>query len=69
MLAREERDALSTVDREMESGQTKLRGLMKKFAENVDKMNKAKEQIHDLLSRSKTTDFLQVRLTCDCQST
>ncbi|XP_071360842.1 E3 ubiquitin/ISG15 ligase TRIM25 isoform X2 [Trachinotus anak] len=59
MLMRDERDALIAVDREMESGQTKLRGLMKKFTENIDNMSKAKEDIHSLLSQSQTLAFLQ----------
>lgn len=61
MLIREERDALTAVDREMESGQTKHRTLMKKFAENIDNMSKAKEDIHSLLGQSQTLAFLQVR--------
>ena len=61
MLARDERDALNAVDREMESGQTKLKGLMKKFTENINIMSKAKEDIHSLLSQSQTLAFLQVR--------
>ncbi|XP_074487175.1 E3 ubiquitin/ISG15 ligase TRIM25 isoform X3 [Sebastes fasciatus] len=59
MLAREERDALNAVDRELEGGQTKLKGLEKKFTENVDSMSKAKEDIHSLLSQSQTLAFLQ----------
>uniref|UniRef100_A0A671TF56 RING-type E3 ubiquitin transferase n=1 Tax=Sparus aurata TaxID=8175 RepID=A0A671TF56_SPAAU len=59
MLARDEREALNAVDREMESGQTKLKGLMKKFTENIDIMSKAKEDIHSLLSQSQTLAFLQ----------
>ncbi|XP_073330634.1 E3 ubiquitin/ISG15 ligase TRIM25-like isoform X2 [Pagrus major] len=59
MLARDERDALNAVDREMESGQTKLKGLVKKFTENIDIMSKAKEDIHSLLSQSQTLAFLQ----------
>ncbi|XP_030603756.1 E3 ubiquitin/ISG15 ligase TRIM25-like isoform X2 [Archocentrus centrarchus] len=59
MLAQEERDALTSVDREVETGQTKLRVLMKKFSDNVDNLNKAKEDIHSLLSRSQTLAFLQ----------
>lgn len=61
MLAREEREALSTVDRELGSGQTKLDTLKKKFTENIDSMSKAKEDIHSLLSQSQTLAFLQVR--------
>lgn len=59
MLARDERDALNAVDREVETGQTKLQGLVKKFTENIDNMNKAKEEIHSLLSQSQTLQFLQ----------
>uniref|UniRef100_A0A3Q1G3K7 RING-type E3 ubiquitin transferase n=1 Tax=Acanthochromis polyacanthus TaxID=80966 RepID=A0A3Q1G3K7_9TELE len=59
MLARDERDALNAVDREVESGQTKLRLLVKKFAENVDNMNKAKDDIHGLLTQSRSLTFLQ----------
>ncbi|XP_029295722.1 E3 ubiquitin/ISG15 ligase TRIM25 isoform X2 [Cottoperca gobio] len=60
MLAREERDALNAVDRELEGGQTKLKGLGKKFSENVVNMSKAKEDIHSHLSQSQTQAFLQV---------
>ncbi|XP_022595717.1 E3 ubiquitin/ISG15 ligase TRIM25-like isoform X3 [Seriola dumerili] len=63
MLTREERDSLIAVDREMESGQTKLRTLMKKFTENIDNMSKAKEDIHSLLSQSQTLAFLQASFT------
>lgn len=60
MLVQDERDALNAVDREVETGQTKLRVLMKKFGDNIDNMTKAKEEIHSLLSRSQTQAFLQV---------
>lgn len=60
LLARDERDALNAVDRELESGQTKLKVLMKKFAGNVDNMNKAKEYVRCLLAQSQTLAFLQV---------
>lgn len=61
LLARDERDALNAVDREQESGQTKLKGLMKKFTGNVENMSKAKEEIHCLLAQSQTLAFLQVQ--------
>lgn len=60
LLAQEERDALNAVDRELESGQTKLKVLMKKFAGNINSMNKAKEDIRSLLAQSQTLAFLQV---------
>ncbi|XP_073332014.1 E3 ubiquitin/ISG15 ligase TRIM25-like isoform X2 [Pagrus major] len=59
MLDREERDALNAVGRELESDQTKLKFLMKKFTQNIDIMSKAKEDIHSLLSQSQTLAFLQ----------
>lgn len=60
MLAREEQEALKSIDREVETGQTKIRGMVAKFNDNIDKMSKAKERIHRLLSRSHTQSFLQV---------
>ncbi|XP_034544465.1 E3 ubiquitin/ISG15 ligase TRIM25 isoform X2 [Notolabrus celidotus] len=59
MLAREERDSLTAVDREMETGQLKLDVLRKKFTENVNNLTKAKEDIHNLLTQSHTLDFLK----------
>lgn len=60
MLAREEHDALNAVEHELETGQTKLKVLSKKFTGNIDSMNRAKEEIHRLLSQSQTQAFLQV---------
>ncbi|XP_020795470.2 E3 ubiquitin/ISG15 ligase TRIM25 isoform X2 [Boleophthalmus pectinirostris] len=59
MLTLAENEALGVVDRELETGQTKLEGLMKKFNENVDNMSKVKEQIYTLLGQSQTQAFLQ----------
>lgn len=59
MLTLAENEALTTVDRELDMGQTKLDGLMKKFTENVDNMSKAKEQIYSLLGETQTQAFLQ----------
>ncbi|XP_008278020.1 E3 ubiquitin/ISG15 ligase TRIM25-like isoform X2 [Stegastes partitus] len=59
MLAREEQDALNAVDQEVESGHTKVRVLVKKFTDNIDNMNKAKNDIHDLLGQSRSLAFLQ----------
>lgn len=61
MLAKEERNALNVVEHELESGQTRIRSLIKKFNENVDSISKAKEDLHRLLSQSQTLAFLQVR--------
>ncbi|KAJ0033406.1 hypothetical protein NQD34_000513 [Periophthalmus magnuspinnatus] len=59
MLTLAENEALMVVDRELETGQSKLEGLMKKFNENVDSMSKTKEQIYTLLGQSQTQAFLQ----------
>lgn len=59
LLTLAENEALVTVDREVESGQSKLDALMKKFNENVDSMSKAKEQIYTLLSQTQSQAFLQ----------
>ncbi|KAM8878291.1 E3 ubiquitin/ISG15 ligase TRIM25 isoform 1-T2 [Spinachia spinachia] len=63
MLSRDEHDALTSVDRELEGGQTKLKNLAKKFTENVESMSKAKEEIHSLLSQCHTQSFLQASFT------
>ncbi|XP_019939606.2 E3 ubiquitin/ISG15 ligase TRIM25 isoform X2 [Paralichthys olivaceus] len=60
MLTQEENIALNAVDREVETGETKLKVLMKKFTENIEKMGMAKDSINSLLSRSQTMAFLQV---------
>ncbi|KAM4750433.1 E3 ubiquitin/ISG15 ligase TRIM25-like [Anableps anableps] len=59
LLAREERDALKAIDKEVETGEAKIRGLVTKFSENVDNIGKAKEEIHRLLGQSQTLAFLQ----------
>ncbi|XP_046899941.1 E3 ubiquitin/ISG15 ligase TRIM25 isoform X3 [Hypomesus transpacificus] len=69
MLDREEREALNTVDREQESGQTKLQGLMKKFDQNIDKMSGARDDINNLLSQSESLAFLQASVDLPSQAT
>ncbi|KAM7418476.1 hypothetical protein PAMA_015883 [Pampus argenteus] len=59
ILAQEECNAMTAVDREVETGQIKLKVLMKKFSDNIDNMSKAKGNIHSLLSQSQTLAFLQ----------
>lgn len=63
LLDQVERDALTAVQRELETGQNKLEALIKKFTENIDSMSSAEEEIRSLLSQSRTLAFLQVR--CD----
>ncbi|XP_028255671.1 E3 ubiquitin/ISG15 ligase TRIM25-like isoform X2 [Parambassis ranga] len=59
LLALEERDALNSVDREVETGQAKIKNLVKKFTKNIEDMSKAKDEIRSLLSQSQTMTFLQ----------
>ncbi|XP_039889315.1 E3 ubiquitin/ISG15 ligase TRIM25-like isoform X2 [Simochromis diagramma] len=59
ILAQDEREAQTEVDRELELGQMKLRDLTKKFDENYNRMGKAREDINRLLSQSQTSAFLQ----------
>ncbi len=59
-LAQEEGKAQHEVDRELETGLTKLRDLTKRLTENSEKMGKAREDINSLLSQSQTLAFLQV---------
>ena len=60
LLDRDEREALNTVDREQESGQTKLQNLIKKFNQNIVKLSAAKDGVNSLLSQTQTVAFLQV---------
>lgn len=60
MLQRDEREAMITVDKELESGNGKLNTLMKKFHQNMEKMSSTKAEINNLLAKSLSLDFLQV---------
>uniref|UniRef100_A0A3Q2YC57 Tripartite motif containing 25 n=1 Tax=Hippocampus comes TaxID=109280 RepID=A0A3Q2YC57_HIPCM len=62
MLAAEERAAMTAVDQELESSQTKIRVLMKMFSDNIKSLNKAKVDIQSLLCQSQTMAFLQASL-------
>ncbi|XP_027873938.1 E3 ubiquitin/ISG15 ligase TRIM25 isoform X1 [Xiphophorus couchianus] len=62
MMTKEENDALKAVDKEVETGEVKIRGLISKFSENVDNIGKAKEEILCLLGQSQTLAFLQTSL-------
>ncbi|XP_054896814.1 E3 ubiquitin/ISG15 ligase TRIM25 isoform X2 [Poeciliopsis prolifica] len=59
MMSREEGEALKAIDKEVETGDAKIRGLISKFSENVDNIGKAKEEILCLLGQSQTLAFLQ----------
>lgn len=60
MLQRDEREALDSLDKDLESGITKLNALMKKFNQNIDKMSSTRAEINNLLAKSHSLDFLQV---------
>ncbi|MEQ2168083.1 hypothetical protein GOODEAATRI_010834 [Goodea atripinnis] len=55
MLTKEEAEALRVIDKEVETGEIKIRGLVTKFSENVDNISKAKEEIHCLLGHENLT--------------
>ncbi|XP_041960801.1 E3 ubiquitin/ISG15 ligase TRIM25 isoform X2 [Alosa sapidissima] len=59
LIDMDERNALKAVDKDLESGQTKLQSLSKKFGQNVEKMNQTKAELNGLLSKADSLSFLQ----------
>uniref|UniRef100_A0A672QUD3 RING-type E3 ubiquitin transferase n=1 Tax=Sinocyclocheilus grahami TaxID=75366 RepID=A0A672QUD3_SINGR len=59
MIDRDEKEAMLAIDKEQEKGQSKLVSLMKKFNENVEKMNRTKSEINSLLDQSQSLEFLK----------
>ncbi|XP_010887619.2 E3 ubiquitin/ISG15 ligase TRIM25 isoform X2 [Esox lucius] len=59
LLDGDEREALNMVDRELESGHTKLQNLMKKFNKNIEQLTAAKDSVNSLLSQTHSLGFLQ----------
>ncbi|XP_066521134.1 E3 ubiquitin/ISG15 ligase TRIM25 isoform X2 [Hoplias malabaricus] len=59
LLQRDEKEAMMTLDKDLESGQSKLTSLMKKFQQNIEKMGSTREEITRLLAQSESLDFLQ----------
>ncbi|XP_072539430.1 E3 ubiquitin/ISG15 ligase TRIM25 isoform X3 [Salminus brasiliensis] len=59
LLQRDESEAMKALEKDLETGQTKLSTLMKKFSQNIEKMNGTKDEIHRLLTQSDSMDFLQ----------
>ncbi|XP_030638288.1 E3 ubiquitin/ISG15 ligase TRIM25 isoform X2 [Chanos chanos] len=59
LIDKDEQEALMAVDRELETGQSKLAILMKKFDQNVQKMLRAKDSISNTLGQSQSLSFLQ----------
>ncbi|XP_042614068.1 E3 ubiquitin/ISG15 ligase TRIM25-like [Cyprinus carpio] len=59
MIDRDEKEAILAIDKEQEKGQSKLVSLMKKFNENIEKMNRTKSEINSLLDQSQSLEFLK----------
>lgn len=60
MLQKDEREAMDALDKDLESGISKLNTLMKKFNQNIEKMSSTRAEINNLLAKSHSLDFLQV---------
>lgn len=60
MIDRDEKDAMLTIDKEQEKGQSKLVSLIKKFNENIEKMSRTHSEINILLDQSQSLAFLKV---------
>ncbi|KAG1949498.1 E3 ubiquitin/ISG15 ligase TRIM25 [Pimephales promelas] len=58
-IDRDEKEAMFAIDKEQEKGQSKLVSLMKKFNENIEKMNRTKSEINTLLDQSQSITFLK----------
>ncbi|XP_062853432.1 E3 ubiquitin/ISG15 ligase TRIM25 [Trichomycterus rosablanca] len=59
MLQQDERLAMEAVDKDLDTGNSRLNVLIKKFYQNVEKMTSTKAEINNLLARSHSLDFLQ----------
>ncbi|KAL7825836.1 hypothetical protein SRHO_G00335740 [Serrasalmus rhombeus] len=62
MLQRDEKEAMMALEKDLESGQSKLSMLMKKFNQNIEKMSGTKDEINRLLAQSHSLDFLQTNM-------
>ncbi|XP_056315840.1 E3 ubiquitin/ISG15 ligase TRIM25 [Danio aesculapii] len=62
MIDRDEREAMLAIDKEQERGQSKLVSLMKKFNENIEKMERTKSEISSLLDQSQSLTFLKASI-------
>ncbi|KAI5613760.1 E3 ubiquitin/ISG15 ligase TRIM25 isoform X1, partial [Silurus asotus] len=59
MLLKDEKEAMDTLDKDLDSGNSKLNTLIKKFSQNIDKMSSTKAEINNLLANSQSQAFLQ----------
>uniref|UniRef100_A0A3B4EL77 Uncharacterized protein n=1 Tax=Pygocentrus nattereri TaxID=42514 RepID=A0A3B4EL77_PYGNA len=62
MLQRDEKEAMMALEKDLESGQSKLSMLMKKFNQNIEKMSGTKDEINRLLVQSHSLDFLETNM-------
>lgn len=60
MLLRDEQEAVDALNNDLESGNSKLNTLIKKFNQNIEKMSSTRAEINNLLAKSQSLDFLQV---------
>lgn len=60
MLQKDEREAMDSLDKDLESGHSKLNTLIKKFSQNIEKMSSTRAEINNLLDKSHSLNFLQV---------
>ncbi|XP_076871577.1 E3 ubiquitin/ISG15 ligase TRIM25 isoform X2 [Brachyhypopomus gauderio] len=59
MLQKDEREAMDALEKDLETGQSKINTLMKRFNQNIEKMSVTRSQINSLLAQSSSMDFLQ----------
>ncbi|XP_059427259.1 E3 ubiquitin/ISG15 ligase TRIM25-like isoform X7 [Carassius carassius] len=59
MIDRDEKEAMLTIDKEQEKGQSKLVTMIKKFNENIEKMSRTKSEINILLDQSQSLAFIK----------
>ena len=61
MLDKEEREAMTAVDRQLQSGEAKYTNVIKRLRQNIQQMETARGQVSGVLSQSDSLAFLQVR--------
>ncbi|KAL4647998.1 E3 ubiquitin/ISG15 ligase TRIM25 [Arapaima gigas] len=62
LIDKDEQQAMKAVEKELETGQSKLQLLMKRFEQNVDQMRGTNEGINSLLSQKQSFKFLQAKI-------
>ncbi|XP_026868177.2 E3 ubiquitin/ISG15 ligase TRIM25 isoform X2 [Electrophorus electricus] len=59
MLQKDEKEAMDALEKDLETGQSKLNTLIKRFNHNIEKMSATTAKINSLLGQSHSLDFLQ----------